>query len=85
MDEFDEGGWEPPNPEELDAWRGTEHAEGDAWRGTEQAEPEVWRGVEHTGTWPENMAGPEYWLFRAREEVERIVSELVGERTATEE
>jgi hypothetical protein len=46
---------------------------------------EAWRGSEHNETWPEEAAGPEYWLFRAREEVERVVNELVGEQTASED
>jgi hypothetical protein len=28
------------------------------------------------------MAGPEYWAYRIRAEMERAVIELVGERTA---
>ncbi len=32
-----------------------------AW---ECAEPEAWRGVHHFGDWPENLAGPEYWLYK---------------------
>jgi hypothetical protein len=28
------------------------------------------------------MAGPEYWAYRIREEMERAIIELVGERTA---
>ncbi len=30
----------------------------------EEAAREAWRGDLHTGAWPEDMAGPEYWMFR---------------------
>ena len=45
---------------------------------------EAWRGNAHLECWPEELAGPEYWAYRNREEVERIVSDLVGKRTAKE-
>lgn len=48
------------------------------------AASEAWRGEELAEPWPEELAGPEYWAFRSREEVERVVNELVGERTARE-
>lgn len=25
---------------------------------------EAWRGDLHLGDWPENLAGPEYWLYK---------------------
>ena len=25
---------------------------------------ETWRGVLHQDDWPENLAGPEYWLYK---------------------
>jgi hypothetical protein len=50
-----------------------------------EPEHEAWRGADHLETWPEELAGPEYWAYRRREEVERVVSGLVGERTAREE
>jgi hypothetical protein len=25
---------------------------------------EPWRGDLHLGDWPENLAGPEYWLYK---------------------
>jgi len=28
----------------------------------EPAEDTTWRGQEHLEDWPENLAGPEYWL-----------------------
>ena len=62
-----------------EAWRGDTHPEDDRdwlgedlseWEGMEaEAEEDteteaVWRGDLHPGDWPENMAGPEYWLFK---------------------
>jgi hypothetical protein len=32
--------------------------------GWETADPEAWRGELHTDEWPENLAGPEYWLYK---------------------
>lgn len=49
-----------------------------------EGECECWRDPHHFDAWPEELAGPEYWAYRRREEVERVVSELVGERTARE-
>ena len=46
------------------------------------ASGEAWRGNEHLEGWPEELAGPEYWLYRRRQDVERAVIELVGEATA---
>jgi len=51
------------------------------WRPADE-DGEGWRGAAREGTWPEELAGPEYWAYRNREEIERVVSELVGERTA---
>ncbi len=42
----------------------------------------AWRGDAAIECWPEELAGPEYWAYRRREDVERAVNELVGERTA---
>jgi hypothetical protein len=50
------------------------------WEPSEDAE--AWRGTEDFECWPEEMAGPEYWLYRRREDVERVVNELVGQRTS---
>jgi hypothetical protein len=37
--------------------------------GWQPAEPEGWRGEVHLEEWPEDLAGPEYWLYkRMREE-----------------
>jgi hypothetical protein len=58
---------------------GTDHWE------LSNASREAWRGGEHIEGWPEEFAGPEYWAYRTREEIERVVSELVGERTAREQ
>jgi len=30
----------------------------------EHADSEAWRGDLHLGEWPENRAGPEYWLYK---------------------
>jgi hypothetical protein len=51
------------------------------WASSE-GEGDAWRGSEHLECWPEELAGPEYWAYRVREEVERAVIELVGEQTA---
>ena len=58
--------------------------DGDGWAPPDLTAGDQWRGSEHLESWPEECAGPEYWAYRSREEVERIVSELVGERTARE-
>ena len=52
---------------DRDAWRGDLYTTDDsAWRA---AEPEVWEEVEAVEEdWPENLAGPEYWMFKKREE-----------------
>ena len=34
--------------------------DGDGEPGTTEA----WRGTLHLGDWPENLAGPEYWLYK---------------------
>ena len=51
------------------------------WAPSER-ESDAWRGSEHFECWPEELAGPEYWAYRVREEVERAVIELVGKQTA---
>jgi hypothetical protein len=30
----------------------------------EHADSEAWRGDLHLDDWPENLAGPEYWLYK---------------------
>ena len=30
----------------------------------ESGDNEAWRGDVHLGEWPENLAGPEYWLYK---------------------
>lgn len=32
--------------------------------GWEPPDPEAWRGAAHLGEWPEELAGPEYWLYK---------------------
>ena len=43
---------------------------------------DAWRDGDALEGWPEELAGPEYWAYRCREDVERVVNDLVGERTA---
>jgi hypothetical protein len=62
--------WEDAEPEpwgDRDAWRGDVYSTDDStWRASE---PEVWEEVEAVEEeWPENLAGPEYWMFKKREE-----------------
>ena len=52
------------------------------WEPSDAGSSDAWRGVEHVSGWPEELAGPEYWAYRNRDEIERAVIELVGERTA---
>jgi hypothetical protein len=33
----------------------------------EPADSEAWRGDVHLGEWPENLAGPEYWLYKKQQ------------------
>ena len=33
----------------------------------EPADSEAWRGELHLGEWPENLAGPEYWLYKKQQ------------------
>jgi hypothetical protein len=35
------------------------------WRGDVHREDAAWRGDEHLADWPEEAAGPEYWMFKA--------------------
>jgi hypothetical protein len=63
-----------------DSDRDAQHGD---WAPSDRDGSEAWRG-EDLGTWPEECAGPEYWAYRHREEIERVVSDLVGERTAKE-
>ncbi|HEU5042359.1 MAG TPA: hypothetical protein VFT84_16140 [Gemmatimonadales bacterium] len=30
----------------------------------EPGNADAWRGDLHLGDWPENLAGPEYWLYK---------------------
>jgi hypothetical protein len=29
-----------------------------------ESNTDAWRGTLHLGDWPENLAGPEYWLYK---------------------
>ena len=42
-----------------EAWRGETHL------ADESPADEPWRGAEHLADWPEEAAGPEYWMFKA--------------------
>lgn len=53
-------------PWEAERERPWEAAEG-SW---ESAEDETWRGELHLDEWPENLAGPEYWLYKKQEDDE---------------
>lgn len=35
----------------------------EAWR-SDAASDEAWRGGDHLEDWPEELAGPEYWLYK---------------------
>ena len=56
--------FEPEHDE--NAWRGDLHeADDDTWRGTDDAEcAECDEVFEADAEWPEDMAGPEYWMYR---------------------
>jgi hypothetical protein len=70
------GDRENPEPWEgsSEAWRGDEHpADEQSWLGEmavwdsseDQAEEEeVWADEPEFADWPEDMAGPEYWLYK---------------------
>lgn len=32
--------------------------------GESETESQTWRGELHLDDWPENLAGPEYWLYK---------------------
>jgi hypothetical protein len=36
----------------------------------ESVNPEAWRGDVHLNDWPENLAGPEYWLYKKQNDEE---------------
>jgi hypothetical protein len=37
------------------------------WDTPDSEDSEAWRGDVHLGDWPENLAGPEYWLYKKEE------------------
>jgi len=46
-------------------WEGGGDTPWDASEGVwEPEDGEAWRGDLHLGEWPENLAGPEYWLYK---------------------
>ena len=67
----------PEQWSDTESWRGDVHHEGDdGWRGETLAmwddEDETadsdseddWRGKDENSGWPEDLAGPEYWLYK---------------------
>ena len=61
--------------ETTEAWRGDVHLSNDSsWLGEETSdwstgqdegeEHSGWRGHQHFADWPEELAGPEYWLYK---------------------
>ena len=64
--------WMPGAPEDdelerllaagREAWRGSSPDDAEPWSSTPRAED--WRGEEHFADWPEELAGPEYRLFK---------------------
>ena len=49
-------------------WEGDEDPPGETPGGEwEPADSEAWRGELHLGEWPENLAGPEYWLYKKQQ------------------
>jgi len=58
---------------ELSCWDGFsppgrhEDGDGDDWVDSDDLEDDhaPWRGDQHLDDWPENLAGPEYWLYRS--------------------
>lgn len=71
--------WESETGEESwsdrEAWRGDEHAEvADQWQ-SDSTEEFVWASEEDDSEpaaededWPEDLAGPEYWMFKDMDE-----------------
>jgi hypothetical protein len=67
----------PEHWSDTDAWRGELHQEGDDfWRGeslvvwededetAESDSEDDWSSPSEFTDWPENLAGPEYWLYK---------------------
>lgn len=67
----------PESWSDTEAWRGEVHIDGeDTWRGetlaiwededetAESDSEDDWSGEIEDCDWPENLAGPEYWLFK---------------------
>lgn len=62
---------------DTEAWRGDVHHEDESWRGETlavwegdvedtlpSASDDAWRAGVHFDEWPEDLAGPEYWMFK---------------------
>jgi hypothetical protein len=37
----------------------------ESWRGDLHLDADTWRAEVHLPDWPEEAAGPEYWMFKA--------------------
>jgi hypothetical protein len=48
--------------QDREAWRGDVHRSAEPWRA--DSRDDAWRGGEHLADWPEDSAGPEYWMFK---------------------
>jgi hypothetical protein len=55
--------WDP-QPWETDGGLPWEAGESD----DDSSGTDLWRGSLHLADWPENLAGPEYWLYKAQDE-----------------
>lgn len=50
-------GWEPEQPEQ-------EWSDDESWRGDQHRREGAWSADAYLTDWPEESAGPEYWLFK---------------------
>ena len=55
--------WHPGEPGDDELER-LFSAAAEAWRGDVHHEDDAWRGEEHLPDWPEEAAGPEYWMYK---------------------
>ncbi len=56
--------WSPepqPGDDELDELFASDD---ESWRGDAHVDEESWRGEVHLRDWPEESAGPEYWMYK---------------------
>lgn len=52
----------------YNGWQDDEEEEREALGFPSEDAEEPWRGDEHPDTWPEHLAGPEYWLHKRDQE-----------------